>query len=162
VHGDDRGCAGQAGTRDRGVTDTAAADDSHRVAARHAAGVHGRTDPRHDAAAQQAGHCGIGRRVDLRALPGAYQGLVGERPDARRWAELGAVGEGHLLHRVERVDAVLRAAALASTALAAHGAPVQHDEVARLHRVHTLADALNRARGLVTEQERELVVDPAV
>ena len=60
------------------------------------------------------------------------------------------------------VEAVLRAAALAGPALAAHRAPVQDDEVADLDVRDALADRLDGARGLVAEQERVLVVDPAL
>src|SRR5205823_3604605 len=59
------------------------------------------------------------------------------------------------------VEAVLRAAAFTGAAPAAHGPPVQDDEVARGHGVDTLADALDGAGRFVAEQERELVVDAA-
>src|SRR2546430_13144627 len=38
----------------------------------------------------------------------------------------------------------------------------EHDEVARLHGGHVVADRLDHARGLVAEQEREVVVDRAL
>ena len=50
----------------------------------------------------------------------------------------------------------------AGAALAAHGAPVEDDEVAGRHVGHALADRLDRAGRLVAEQERELVVDAAL
>src|SRR5205085_12577399 len=50
----------------------------------------------------------------------------------------------------------------ACTAVAADRAPVQDDEVAGRHVGDALADGLDRAGGLVPEQERELVVDPAL
>src|SRR5438128_1833199 len=81
------------------------------------------------------GRVGLG---DLRALAGVHQRLLGERPDAERRRQLGAVLEGHLLARVEGVEAVPRPAAPAGPALAAHRAPVQDDEVARRHGRHAL------------------------
>ena len=84
------------------------------------------------------------------------------RDDAQRRAELGAVEQGHSLGGVERAEAVPRAAAQAAAALSAHGAPVENDEVARLHVGDTLAHGLHHTGGLVPEQERELVVDTAL
>ena len=118
--------------------------------------------PGHHTAAQQPGHRGVGLRVDLGALALVHQRLVDERADAQRRRQLGAVGQRHLLLGVERVEAVPRPAALAGPALTAYRAPVQDDEVAGLDCRHTRADGLHRARGLMAEQERELVVDAAV
>ncbi len=53
-------------------------------------------------------------------------------------------------------------ASLAGPAFTAHRAPVQDHEVAGLDVCHALADGLDRASGLVAEQERELVVDAAL
>ena len=100
--------------------------------------------------------------IDLGALALVHQRLVGERPDAQRRRELGAVGQRHLLRGVEGVEAVPRPAALAGPALAAHRAPVQDHEVAGLDGRHPRPDGLDRARGLVAEQERVLVVDAAL
>ena len=116
----------------------------------------------HHAAAQQAGDGGVGLGVDLGALALVHQRLVGERPDAQRGREFGAVGQGHLLGGVERVEAVPGAAALAGPALPADGAPVEDDEVADLHVGDTLADGFDGAGGLMAEQERVLVVDAAL
>ncbi len=60
------------------------------------------------------------------------------------------------------VEAVLRASAPTGTALAADGAPVEDDEVAGRDLADALADRLHDARGLVPQQEGELVVDPAL
>ena len=105
---------------------------------------------------------GSADRVDLGALAFVHQRLVGERTDAQRGAQLGAVREGHLLVGVEGVEAVPRAAAFAGPALSAHGAPVENDEVADLHVGDTLADGFDGAGGLMAEQERVLVVDAAL
>ena len=91
-----------------------------------------------------------------------HEGLVGERADAQRGGQLGAVGQRHLLRGVVGVEAVVRPAALAGPALAADRAPVQDDEVAGLDVGDALADRLDDARGLVAEQERVLVVDAAL
>ena len=48
----------------------------------------------------------------------------------------------------------------ARAAHAAHGPPVEDDEVPGLHRGHVGSDGLHHAGRLVTEEERELVVDP--
>ena len=55
-----------------------------------------------------------------------------------------------------------RLAALAGPALAAHRAPVEDHEVAGRDAGDVVTDRLDDARGLVAEQERELVVDPAL
>ena len=81
-------------------------------------------------------------------------------PSAGR--QLGAVGERHLLRRVVGGEAVPGLALEAGAALAAHGAPVEDDEVAGRHVGDALADRLDRAGGLVAEQEREVVVDAAL
>ena len=92
--------------------------------------------------------CGIGGRIDLGALSGVDQGLVGERTDAQGGREFGAVLERHLLRRVEGVEAVLRTAALACPALTADGAPVEHDEVADLHGIDACANAFDECQRL--------------
>ena len=162
VDGDDRDGTCQARTHDRGVADTAAADDGDGLAAGDPAGVHGGTETGHDTAAEQADDGRIGARVDLGALAGVDEGLVGERADAQRRSEFGAVLECHLLGGVEGVEAVLRLTALACATLAAHRAPVQDDEVAHGDRVDALTDGFDDTGGLVAEQERELVVDAAL
>ena len=55
-----------------------------------------------------------------------------------------------------------RSTALARAALPADRAPVQDDEVADLDVGDAFADRLDGACGLVAEQERVLVVDPAL
>ena len=94
--------------------------------------------------------------------PACDEGLLRERADPQRGGEFGAVLEGHLLRRVVGGEAVLRAAPLAGTALPAHRAPVEDHEVPDRDRVHARADLFDDAGGLVAEQERELVVDPAL
>ena len=70
--------------------------------------------------------------------------------------------ERHLLRRVVGGEAVPRLAAAARPALPAHGPPVEDDVVARGDLGDACADRLDRARRLVAEEERELVVDPAL
>lgn len=60
------------------------------------------------------------------------------------------------------VKAVLRLTLLAGAALAAHGAPVQDDEVTDLHVGYVGAHALDDARSLMAKQEREGIFDVAV
>ena len=105
---------------------------------------------------------GAGRRVDLGALAGRDQGLLGEGADAQRRRQLGAVLEGHLLGGVVGGEAVPRLAAVAGPAVAADRAPVEDHEVARRDVGDVRADRLDDARGLVAEQEREVVVDAAL
>ena len=93
---------------DRGAADPAAAEDRHRVPEADLAGEHRRAEPGHDAAAEQSGGLGPGARVDLGALAGGHEGLLGEGADAERGREHGAVGEGHLLGGVVGGEAVLR------------------------------------------------------
>ena len=71
--------------------------------------------------------------------------------------------ERHLLRGVVGAEAVPGAAAAAGAALAAHRAPVEDDEVPG----RDLGDARRRPLSttpgrLVAEQEREVVVDPAL
>ena len=118
--------------------------------------------PGHHAAAEQADRLGTGRGVHLGALAGRHQCLLGKGSDAQGGGEGRAIGEGHLLGGVVGVEAVPRPPPPARPALAAHGAPVEDDEVAGLHRRDIGPDRLDHAGGLVTEQERELVVDAAL
>ena len=106
VDGDDRRRADQGGAGDRGVTDAAAADHRDGVVAADVAGVDRRAEAGHHAAAEQAGHGRVGLGIDLGALTFVDQGLVGERADAQRRGEFGAVGQRHLLGGVEGVEAV--------------------------------------------------------
>ena len=57
-----------------------------------AAGVDGRAEAGHHAAAEQADRGGVGLGVDLGALAGGDQGLLDEGADAERRRQLGAVG----------------------------------------------------------------------
>ena len=131
-----------------------------RVAPADAAGVHRGAEAGHHAATEQARGLRP-RAVDLGGLPGGDQRLLGERTDAERGAERRAVGERHLLGRVEGGEAVPGPAALARTARAAHRPPVQDHEVAGRDVADVGTDRLDDARGLVAEQEREVVVDRA-
>ncbi len=147
---------------DRGVTHTAAADHRDGVVASDGPGVDRRAQAGHHAAAQQPGHRGIGRRVDLGALQLVHERLVGERADAKGRGQLGAVGQRHRLTGVERVEAVPRPAPLAGPAFTTHRAPVEDHEIAGFDVCHALADRLDGACRLVPEQERVLVVDAAL
>ena len=102
----------------------------------------------------------------LRALTRGDQRLLGERADAQRGRQLGAgevaLGERHLLGGVVGGEAVPRLAAVAGAAVAAHGAPVEDDEVTRLEPGHVRTDRLDQAGRLVAEEEGEVVVDPAL
>ena len=105
-----------------------------------------------------AGACGS----TLVHWPECDERLLHERADAQRRGELRAVGQRHLLRGVVGVEAVLRLALEAGAALPADGPPVQDHEVADGHVGDALADRGHRARGLVAEQEREVVVDAAL
>ncbi len=162
VDGDDLLGAHQRGPGDRGVADAAAADDGDGVVTADRAGVDRRAQPGHHSAAQQSGDCRVGGGIDFGALTRVHQRLVGERPDAQRRGQFGAVGQRHLLFGVEGVEAVGGPATLAGPALAAHGAPVQDHEVAGLDRSDARPYRFDGARGLVPEQERVFVVDAAL
>ena len=162
VDGDDPLGPDQPGARDGGVTHPAAADHCDGVVSADPAGVDRRADAGHHSAAQQSGDGGVGGGVDLRALPFVHQRLVGERPDAQRGRQLGAVGQRHLLLGIEGVEAQVRTATLAGAALTTYRAPVQDHEITWLHVRHTLADGFDGACGLMPEQERVLVVDAAL
>src|SRR5262249_18955055 len=74
---------------------------------------------------------GPGAGVALGGLARRDERLLRERADSEGGGERGAVGERHLLGRVERREAVPGAASLARAAGSAHGAPVEDDEVTR-------------------------------
>ena len=162
VEGDDFRGAGEPRSDDSRRTDAACADHGDGVTAADVAGVDGGAEAGHHATAEQPGDLGLGGRVDLGALAGGDQGLLGERADAESRREFGAVGKRHLLLGVVRVEAVPRAAAEAGAAVAADGPPVQYDEVAGLDVRDTLADRLHDPGRLVTEQEGKLIVDAAL
>ncbi len=127
-----------------------------------ATGVGRGAEPRHDPAAEQTGRGRIGAPVDLRRLTRGDERLLRERADAERGRQRRAVGERHLLRRVVRVEAVPGPTAPARPALAAHRAPVEDDEVAGRDTRDVGTDRLHDARGLVAEQEREVVADAAL
>ncbi len=163
VDGDDRRRTGQRATRDRGHADAAAADDRDRLAAGRLAGVDRRAEPGHHAAAEQAD-----RR---RPAPTGRPWCTGRRRPAssRRTRRCPAPARArcpssqrHLLGGVVGREAVPRLAAVAGPAVAAHRAPVEDHEVAGRHRRDVGTDRLDDAGGLVAEQEREVVVDPAL
>src|SRR5215469_13796175 len=128
VDADDLPCSGEPGAEDGRAADTAAADDRDRVAAADLAGVQGRAETGHHAAAEQPGDLGLDLRVDLGALPGGDQRLGGERADAKRGRQHGAVGERHLLLGVVRGEAVPGPATPTRATLSADRAPVEYDE----------------------------------
>ena len=70
--------------------------------------------------------------------------------------------QGHLLGGVVGGEAVPGLAARAGPTAAADGAPVEDHEVARRDVGDALAHRLHDPRRLVPEQEREVVVDPAL
>ena len=162
VDGDDDRCTCELRTGDGCVSDAATTEDGDAVAAADATGVDRGADPSHHAAAEQAGGGRARLGIDLGALAGSDQGLLGEGADAERRRQLGAVLECHLLGGVVGVEADLWLALAAAAARAAHSTPIEDDEVAGLDLAHTLADSFDDATGLVAEQERELVVDAAL
>ena len=106
---------------------------------------------------------GSARGVDLGGLARGDERLLRERADAERGRELGAVGQRHLLGRVERREAVPRAARAGTHRHVPH--------TARQFRItkspgatsrHVVADGFDDAGGLVAEEEREVVVDRAL
>ena len=129
----------------------------------HAAGVDRRADAGHDAAAQQAGGGRRGGRVDLGALPGVDQRLLGERADAQR--------RGRARCRRPASSSARRCGCRSSTSGLPLAQARQVPQTARQLRItksptatfgDALADRGDHAGGLVAEQERELVVDPAL
>ena len=94
--------------------------------------------------------------------PAATSVCSAKAPMPERRAQLGAVGEGHLLGGVVGGEAVLGLAPPAGPAVAADGPPVEDDEVAGGHVGDAVADGLDDARRLVAEQVGELVADRAL
>ena len=144
----------------RGHADTAASEHRDRLTLPDVARVGGGAVSGHHAAAEQPGGSRVDARVDLRALAGRDQRLLGEGPDAQGRAELGAVGQRHPLRGVVGAEAQMGLALEAGPAVAAHGPPVEDDEVAGRDRGDVGADRLHDPCGLMAEQEREVVVDP--
>ena len=151
--------SGEHGPGDGGCAHSPAADHGDRAAAPDVAGVDGRTQSCHDPATEQADSRCTRGRVDLGALTRGDEGLLCERPDPQGRRQLGAVLQRHLLRRVVGGEAVPRLTAVAGTAGAAHRPPVQDDEVAWRDARDVRADRLDDTRGLVAEQEGEIVVD---
>ena len=163
VDADDRRRAGEPGAGDRGVAHAAAAEHGDRLATRDAAGVDGRADAGHHAAAEQAGRGGRRRGIDLGALAGGDERLLGERTDAR----------APVTARCRRSSVIFCVALWVlkqyhgwprrhARQCAAHGPPVEDHVVARRHVGDAVADRLDHAGRLVAEQEREVVVDAAL
>ena len=134
VDGDDRGGAGQPGPGDRGVAHAAAAEHGHRCrrGRRRRCCI---AAPRPAITPQPSRPAAVGRAggVDLGALAGGDERLLGEGADAERGRQLGAVGQRHLLGGVVGGEAVPRLALAARPALAAHRPPVEDHEVAGRH-----------------------------
>ena len=162
VDRDDRARARNRCAEDRGVTDAAAPDDGHGLAAAYRCRVHRGAKAGHHPAAEQAGDLWLHRRVDLGALAGGDQGLGGERTDPERGRQRRTVLERHLLAGVVGCEAVPGLAAVAGAAVATDGTPVQDDEVTGRDVGDPLADGGHDTRSLMPEQERELVVDAAL
>ena len=162
VDADDGGRPGELRPGDGGTPDAAAAEHGHGVAEPDLSGEHGRPEPRHDAAPEQPHRLGSRCGVDLGALAGRHQRLVGERADAERRRQLRAVGQGHLLRRVVGGEAVPGSAPAARAALAAHRSPVQDHEVTGRQVGDVRSDGLDHAGRLVAQKEREVVVDAAL
>ncbi|BBY61764.1 hypothetical protein MHEL_00070 [Mycolicibacterium helvum] len=104
----------------------------------------------------------VSLRINLGALPLMDQGLIGERTDTQGRRQLGAVGQRHLLGGVMGIEAVPRAATLTRPALTTHRTPIQDHEITRHDIGHAGTNRLHRARGLMAQQERILVVDTAL
>ena len=130
---------------------------------RDAAGVDRRADAGHHAAAEQPGGRRRRRRVDLRALPGGDQRLVGEGADAERRRQHGAVGAAS--------SSGWRCGWRSSTTARPRRQARHSPHTARQLRitkspgatsVTPVADGLDDPGRLVAEQERELVVDAAL
>jgi hypothetical protein len=133
VDGDHRGRPGEDRPRHRSAANPPAAEHGDRVPVADLTGEHGCTETGHHAAAEEADRLGARRRVDLRALAGGDEGLLGEGADPECGRELGAVEERHLLRRVVRRKAVLGTPAPTGPALAADGTPVEDNEVTGPH-----------------------------
>ena len=149
--------------RDGGVADPAAAEHRHAVAASDVAGVHGGAEPGHHAAARAGRRSRVWHRGStLVAWPAATSVCSANAPMPSAGVSCGAVGERHLLRGVEGGEAVPRTATPTGAAGAADRAPVEDDEVAGRDLGDVGADRLDDPRGLVPEEERELVVDRAL
>ncbi len=161
VDGDDRRRSDGLGPGDGRVAHSAAPDDGDRVAAAHPCGVDRGPEAGHDPASEQPDGSSV-RGGHLRALPGGDERLLDKGADPQGRAEHRTVDEGHLLRRVVGGEAVPRLALEAGPALPADRSPVEDDEVAGADLADSWPDRLDDTGRLVSEQERELVVDPAL
>ena len=159
---DDRRRSGNPRTLDRSVAHSTATEHCDRVASADLAGVHGSAETRHDTAAKQTGNFGFGVGIHLGALAAGHERLLAERPDSERRRELGPVGEGHLLGGIVGVEAVLGFALQARAAVAAHRSPVENHVVTGRNVGYIGTHRLHDSGCLVAQQERKLVVDPAL
>ena len=94
--------------------------------------------------------------------PAATSVLSAKAPMPSAAESGGAVGQGHLLGGVVGREAVPGPSPAARPALAAHGPPVEDDEVARRQVGDARPDGLDEPGGLVPEEEGEVVVDAAL
>src|SRR5205823_10636590 len=120
------------------------------------------TEAGHHAAADETGRFGTRCGVDLHRLARGDEGQLGEGADAEGGAQWSAIRTRHLLRRVATVEAVPGSTAPARSTVAARRPPGDHDVVTRRDAGDTVADRLDRAGGLVTEEEGEVVVDGAL
>ena len=159
---DDLRCTSELAATHRGITDAAAANDGDRIASADATSIDGCTDTGHDATAQESSSRWTSCRVDFGTLPGSDKRLFSECPDAECRAQFCAIGQCHLLGGIVGIEAVLRFAPITCPAVATDGSPVQDDVVAGSDVGNVVADRFDNTCGFVPEQERKLVVDPAL
>ena len=161
VDRDDRRRAGDLATLNGGVADAAAADDGERVAQADTTGVHGRAEAGHDATAEQPTAAASASGSTLVHWPAATS-VFGEGADAERRRQLGAVGEVIFWVALWVAKQYHGLPLVAGSAVPADRTPVEDDEVARRDVGDTLTHRLDDPRGLVAQEEGEVVVDAAL
>ena len=143
--------------------DATAAEHGHRIAAADVAGVDRRPDAGHHAAAEQAGGGGRCRR-DRPSCTGRLRPASCRRTPRCRAPATARCRRSSVIFCVAlKVLKQYHGRPRRQTAACpAHRPPVEDDEVAGRHVGHTFADRFDDACGLVSEQEREVVVDPTL
>ncbi len=161
VDGDDRGRPGQQGPGDRVESDTAGADDRHRVPDAHLRGVDGSAGSGGDAAAQHRRLWEGDFLVHHGQLVLVHQGLFGKPTQTQGLGDVGAVFQGDAGRLIGLAQGRTRVGAgVGPSGQAVNTRPAELNQagdhvVANVHGRHLGTDGLHDTRDLVSQHRRE-------